>query len=154
MSPRPHRQRLCCAHLWAKRKLDKLTKEEAKKLRAQLAKWHSLATGQESTLTEDAAKIWIARTEPPAICDALGVPDDGSRKKFLQLSPVSYREAFRGLDGPGDQLTLLVAFKATLERADSKVCRLKTLQQAQQEPLPEKMSSCSRLFLSPPTRRV
>jgi ubiquitin len=30
-----------------------------------------------------------------------------------------------------------VAFKATLERADSKVCRLKTLQQAQQEPLPE-----------------
>lgn len=124
------------AHVWAKRKLDKLIKEETKKLRAQLAKWHSLATGQESTLTEEAAKIWIARAEPSAICAALDVPDDGSRKKLLGVL-ANYRKAFQELDGPGDPLTILVTFKATLERIDSKTCRQKTLHQAQQEALPE-----------------
>lgn len=124
------------AHIWAKRKLDKLIKEETKKLRAQLAKWHSLATGQESTLTEEAAKIWISRAEPSAICDALNVPDDGSRKKLLSIL-ANYREAFQGLTHQGSPLTTLVSLKATLERTDSKVYRQKTLQQAQQEPLPE-----------------
>lgn len=124
------------AHIWAKRKLDKLIKEEAKKLRAQLAKWQSLATGQESTLTEEAARIWLARAEPYAICDLLGVPDDGSRKKLLGVLG-GYREAFGGLDGPRDHLTALVAFKSTLGHIEPKTCRQQTLQQAQQEPLPE-----------------
>lgn len=124
------------AHIWAKRKLEKLIKEEVKKLRAQLARWQSLATGQESTLTEDAARIWIARAEPPAICDALDVPDDGSRKKLLRALESS-REAYGSLDGVGDPLTKLVTFKAALGRIDSKTCRQQTLQQAQQEPLPE-----------------
>lgn len=124
------------AHIWAKRKLDKLVKEEAKKLRAQLAKWQSQATGQESTLTEDAARIWIARVEPSAICESLGVPDDGSRKKLVGVL-ATYREAFGGLDGPRDPLTALVAFKSTIGRTDPKTCRQQTLQQAQQEPLPE-----------------
>lgn len=124
------------AHIWAKRKLDKLIKEEAKKLRAQLAKWQSQATGKESTLTEEAARIWIARVEPSAICESLGVPDDGSRKKLVGVL-ATYREAFGGLDGPRDPLTALVAFKSTLGRTDPKTCRQQTLQQAQQEPLPE-----------------
>lgn len=124
------------AKIWAQRKLDKLTKEETKKLRAQLAKWHSMATGKESTLSEMAARTWIARVEPPAICDALAVPDDGSRKKFLSVLG-SYRDAFGGLDGAGDPLTKLVTFKSTLGRTDLNTCRLQTLQQAQQEPLPE-----------------
>jgi hypothetical protein len=124
------------AQIWAKRKLDKLIKDEAKKLREQLAKWQSQVTGKQSTLTEDAARIWIARTEPPAICDALGVPDDGSRKKLLKVL-AKYRDAFGGLDSPGDPLTMFVTFKSKIDETDSKTCRQKTLQQAQQESLPE-----------------
>jgi hypothetical protein len=124
------------AQVWARRKLDKAVRDESKKLRAQLVKWHSITLGRESTLTEEAARIWIARTEPAAICDALGVTEEGARKKLVATLQ-NYRLAFAAIESANDALTQLIAFKASINRMEPQECKAQALQQAQQESLPE-----------------
>lgn len=124
------------AHVWAWRKLDKAIREERKKLRAQIAKWHTAALGQESTLTEDAAWTWLARSEPEAICDNLAFPDDGKRKKFIAALH-RYRNAFNELNRDTAPLTKFVALKSSIEQLDPQECKRQTLEAAQKEKLPE-----------------
>lgn len=124
------------AQVWARRKLDKAIGDERKKLRGQIARWHTAALGRESTLTEAAALTWLARSEPATICESLAVPDDGTRKKFIATLQC-YRLAFDELNRDTDPLTKLIAFRSSIDRIDPTQCKAQTLQRVQQESLPE-----------------
>lgn len=122
-------------HVWAARKLDKAVKDERRKLRSQLAKWHAAQLGNDSTLSEEAALMWIRRSEPEAICEALGVLADDKRKLTAALK--AFSSAFGELDKNADSMAMYSAFRAAISGTELLDARRQALQQATQESLPE-----------------
>ena len=123
--------------VWAERKLRKLEKDEAEKLRGQLAKWHTKKIEAESHLSADAALSWLRRDGPEKICADLAIPEQDSRK--VQSSLSSFHDALVALDEHvmADALQRYAAFRSSCLNRDIHTCRKEILQQAQKEVLPE-----------------
>lgn len=123
--------------VWAERKLRKLEKDEAEKLRGQIAKWHTKSIGTESRLSAEAALAWLRRDDPEKICADLAIPEQDSKKVRNSLS--SFRAALSVLDEKGTtgKLQQYAAFRAASLERDVQTCRQEILQQAQKEALPE-----------------
>lgn len=123
--------------VWAARKLERALKNETEKLRGQVAKWHTRLIGSESTISAEAAAIWVRREDPTTLCEILHVPD-GDRKKLV-AALTSFRSAYVALDSnaANGQFSQYVAFRAVVRDQELKVCRQETLQEAQKESLPE-----------------
>jgi len=121
--------------VWAERKLEKLVFEESKKLRAQLAKWHTRAQGTPSTLSIEAAVEWVRREEPNSICQALVIPESDTKKMQKMLG--RFRAALAILQMQECSLMKYVEFRVALTNQDVKACRQEALKQAKSEPLPE-----------------
>ena len=108
-------------HIWAGRKLDKVVKDERKKLRGQLAKWQTAKIGRESTLTEEAAVTWVRRSDPEAICQALGVVEGDKRKLIAALS--AFKSGLSELDKVADPIVKYASFRAAAcSRRSKRVC--------------------------------
>jgi len=122
---------------WAERKLRKLEKDEAEKLRGQIAKWHSKSIGTESGLTAEAALAWLRRDDPEKICTDLAVPEPDGKKVRHALS--LFRAALSALDENATigKLHQYAAFRAASLGRDVQTIRQEILQQAQKESLPE-----------------
>ncbi|MGB4582706.1 MAG: hypothetical protein WBI05_01015 [Rhodoferax sp.] len=97
--------------IWAAKKLEKLQKNEYAKLRGQIAKWHTLSLGSESSITVAAAADWVKREESEAICNVLQVPNN-ERKKFTAVL-TAFRSASAALEAhvEQDKLTQFAAYK-------------------------------------------
>lgn len=123
--------------IWAAKKLRKLEVDETEKLRAQLARWHSLSLGQPSTLTAAAALRWVKRDSAEKICADLQVPDPDRKKVCAALAQSV--AAFKALDDhqSDDALDRYVEFRARCLDRDPEKCKREVMQQAQKEPLPE-----------------
>lgn len=123
-------------HIWAARKLEKVVREERKKLRGQLAKWHTAKIGHESTLTEETALTWVRRSDPEAVCQELGVIDGNKRKLTAALN--AFKSGFSELDKVEmDALAMYSSFRAAISGSTLVETRQQALQQAKQESLPE-----------------
>lgn len=122
-------------NVWASRKLDKVVKDERKKLRGQLAKWHTAKIGHESTLTEETALAWVRRSDPDAICQALGVVDSDKKKLIAALN--AFSKGFGELDKIADPMSMYSSFRAAISGTELVEARRQALQQAKQESLPE-----------------
>ena len=123
--------------VWAERKLRKLEKDEAEKLRGQIAKWHSKHIGNESQISAEAALKWLLRDDPEKICSDLAIPEKDSKKMRLSLG--SFRTAFLALGEAAEasKLHQYATFRAHSLGRDVHLCRQEILQQAQKEPMPE-----------------
>lgn len=123
--------------VWAERKLRKLEKDEAEKLRCQIAKWHSKSIGTDSHLSAAAALAWLRRDDPEKICADLSIPEQDRKKVRNALS--LFRAALLALDDNAmtGGLQQYAAFRATSLGRDVLACRQEILQQAQKEALPE-----------------
>ncbi len=122
-------------HVWAARKLDKAVKDERKKLRSQLAKWHTAKIGHESTLTEETALAWVRRSSPEDICQTLNVVD--KEKKKLVAALTSYKRAFCELEKIVDPMAIYSSFRAAVSGTKLVDAKCQALQQAKQEALPD-----------------
>lgn len=122
-------------HVWAARKLDKAVKDERKKLRGQLAKWHTAKIGHESTLTEDTALAWVRRSTPETICQALGVMNGDKKKLISSLS--AFNRGYDEVEKLADPLVAYSSFRAAISGTELVEARRQALQQAKQESLPE-----------------
>ncbi|WP_155288332.1 hypothetical protein [Ralstonia solanacearum] len=122
---------------WASKKLTKARKDETEKVRSQVAKWHTKLLDSESKLTLDGTVSWIRRESPIDLCNALCVPDD-ERGKFV-ICIKALRDAFIAVDKVAhrEELSQLVQFRAVIQNFPIEQVYQKTLQQAQQEPLPD-----------------
>lgn len=123
--------------IWAASKLEKAQVAEAKKLRAQIAKWHTELLGVESEISATACVDWVLREDPDALADQLQIPLD-ERKKFVS-SIKSARAAFGKLASipEASPITRLSLFRSELKTLEVEACRREILQQAQGEQLPE-----------------
>ncbi len=122
---------------WASKKLAKARKDETEKVRSQVAKWHTKILDSESKLTPDGTVSWIRRENPVDLCNALCVPDN-EREKFVTCIK-ALRDALIAVDKVAhrEELAQLVQFRAVIQNFPIEQVYQKTLQQAQQEPLPD-----------------
>ena len=125
--------------IWARKKLEKLKKNELTKLRDQVAKWHTRSLGFASSISEDAAADWVRREEPAAICEKLKVPEE-ERKKLVAALKV-FRSGIATLEAHAarDDLMQLVAYRGEVLDGQVDQHRQAVLQDAQKVPeeLPE-----------------
>lgn len=122
-------------HVWAARKLDKAVKDERKRLRDQLAKWHTAKIANESKLTEEAALTWVRRSDAETICQALGVEEREKKKLISTLN--AFSRAFGELEKIVDPMAMYSAFRAAIAGTSFVDARRQALKQAKQESLPE-----------------
>lgn len=132
---------------WANRKLERMIRKESEKLRGQVAKWHTLLIGIESTLSTSAIATWVQREEPESICDSLQVPDTDRKKLIAALS--CFRKAISDSEyyTSHGSLHQYVAFRAAVRGQDMNVCQNEVLQEAQKET--QKESLPDDVFLLP-----
>lgn len=125
------------ATVWADKKLRKMEADEAEKLRAQIAKWHTRTLGFESSLTTEAAVAWALKVNPDEIAAELTVPDE-DRKKFVSaLSGFRAARDARQTEAERGRLREYVAFRSAALRIDREKCRQQVFQSANKEDLPE-----------------
>lgn len=123
--------------VWAEKKLKRLREDEAEKLRAQVAKWHTRLTGSQSQLTTDAVIAWIRRDTPEVISQYLQVPEDELKKFHAALS--MSRGALIALDdaAENDTLAKYVTYKSAITKQNFHLCRQAAVKQAQSETIPD-----------------
>lgn len=123
--------------IWADKKLQKSLTDESKRVRDQVAKWHTALIKNESEITTEAATSWIKRSSSEEICSQLAIPTK-EQKKFIR-SIDKYRKI---LENQEESQSLSALFKyanflSTHKEKSFNDALSEALTQAQNESLPD-----------------